>query len=104
MQCPACLALQTVFAPDDTRACSSPAPPHAPLAHPQNIARCSRPWKFTWWVLIFQLAVLVAAIACTLAGNCLRSSRWALAHLFTMTTVLGMVIINQTIEDVWIFW
>jgi hypothetical protein len=68
-----------------------------------EVAVCSRPLKWQWWSMIFQLGVLLAAIIISFCPSKLRVARQPLAIFFSMTSVLIMICIDANMTAVWEF-
>ena len=57
----------------------------------QDVAVCSRAWKWEWWTLFFQFAVLMSGLVVTALPSRLPRARYPLANLLSIACVLIMV-------------
>lgn len=57
----------------------------------KDVAVCSRTWKWEWWTLFFEFAVLVSALVVTAMPSRLPRARYPLANLLSIASVLIMV-------------
>ncbi|WIA09217.1 hypothetical protein OEZ85_008627 [Tetradesmus obliquus] len=69
-----------------------------------EVAVCSRPWRWEWFALFFQFAIIASALVVTLMPTRLLRSRFPLAIMFAIATAIVMVAVNNDINDVWMFW
>lgn len=56
-----------------------------------DVAVCSRSWRWEWWTLFFELAILTYGLLATLMPNRLPRARYAVAQYLVIATVLVMV-------------
>lgn len=70
----------------------------------KDVAVCSRTWKWEWWTLFFEFAVLVSALVVTAMPSRLPRARYPLANLLSIASVLIMIALNSDIQAVWAFW
>lgn len=81
----------------------------APLVYAQfavppadtDVAVCSRSWRWEWWTLFFEFAIVAYGLASTLLPNRLPRARYAVAQYLAIATVLVMVALNDNINDIW---
>jgi hypothetical protein len=62
----------------------------APVANQDN-AICSRSYRWNWWTLFFQFAIMASAAVATAMPKCLARARFPLAFLLSASSVLIMV-------------
>jgi hypothetical protein len=56
-----------------------------------DVSICSRPWRWEWFALFFQFAIVASALVVTLMPSRLLRSRYPLAIMFAIATAIIMV-------------
>eukprot|EP00775_Hariotina_reticulata_P003238 gene3238-3515_t len=76
----------------------------APAVQGVDVAVCSRIFRWEWWTLFFEFAILVSALVATAWPERLVRARFPLATLLSAASVLIMIALNINITWVWSFW
>jgi hypothetical protein len=56
-----------------------------------EVSICSRPWRWEWFAMFFQFAIVASALVVTLMPTRLLRSRYPLAIMFAIATAIIMV-------------
>jgi hypothetical protein len=57
----------------------------------EEVAVCSRPWRWEWFAMFFQFAIVASALVVTLMPTRLLRARYPLAIMFAIATAIIMV-------------
>jgi hypothetical protein len=57
----------------------------------EEVAVCSRPWRWEWFAMFFQFAIVASALVVTVMPTRLLRARYPLAIMFAIATAIIMV-------------
>ncbi|KAF8073012.1 TIM21 [Scenedesmus sp. PABB004] len=69
-----------------------------------DVPLCSRSWRWEWFALFFQFALMASGVVVSLCPSRLVRARFPLANMLSIATVVIMVAVNDNVTDVWFFW
>jgi len=70
-----------------------------PAAKGVDVAVCSRAFRWEWWTLFFEFAILVSALVATALPERIVRARFPLATLLSAASVLIMVSVQATLSQ-----
>jgi hypothetical protein len=65
--------------------------PRPDAAAAKEVAVCARSWRWEWFAMFFQFAIVASALVVTMMPNRLLRARYPLAVMLAIATVIIMV-------------